>query len=278
MKIEVAAVQMQSLLGEKVKNCERMIREIERIKQTWPNVSLIVFPECAVTGYECPELFPELAEPWPGGESIARLAKAACAHRVHLIFGFVEAGEDCVYNSAALIDEAGKAIGRYRKVHLVEGMETESFATGDSFPVFETKIGKIGMMICWDSVFPETARLLTLHGAELIVVPEAVECGIEQPWQLALAARALDNGVYLLSCNHAGTDRTLEYFGQSSLFSPLGEQEAGLGKENGTLYGTVNYDAVKDIREYFYMLRQRRPSLYKDLCRQNILPSFSHHE
>ncbi|CCX41900.1 nitrilase/cyanide hydratase and apolipoprotein N-acyltransferase [Clostridium sp. CAG:1024] len=266
MRIEVAAVQMQCRLGEKRRNCERMIQEIGRIKKCRPDTALIVFPECAVTGYECPEAYPSLAERWPDGKSIKMLAQAAQQYRVHLIFGFVEKDGEFVYNSAAFIDDEGKPIARYRKTHLVEGMETVSFVAGTEFPVYETKIGRIGIMICWDAAFPEAARLLALHGAELIVVPEAVECGIEHPWQLALAARAFDNGVYVLSCNHAGKDRELEYFGMSSLFSPMGAAEAVLGKDEATLCGTVDYDAVREAREYFYMLRTRRPELYRDLC------------
>lgn len=271
MKIQVAAVQMACALGDKAANLAQMERAVRDIVQTHLAVDLIVFPECAVTGYECPELYPELAEPYPHGASIERLCRLAREAGVFLAFGFVEAegaGETLrIYNSAALIDRNGRPLGRHRKVHLVAGMETEAFAAGDAFAVYETEIGRIGMMICWDTAFPESARLLALHGAELILVPEAVEKGIERQWALALAARAFDNGAFVLSCNHAGQDRTLTYFGESTLLSPDGEPLARLGEEADVLFGTVEYDRVAASREYFYMLRDRRPEVYQDLCK-----------
>lgn len=271
MKIQVAAVQMPSELGDKAANLEKMERAVRDIVRTHPAVDLIVFPECAVTGYECPELYPALAEPYPGGASIVRLCRLAREAGVFLAFGFLEAegaGEALrVYNSATLIDRNGVPLGRHRKVHLVEGMEMDAFTAGDTFAVYDTEIGRLGIMICWDTAFPESARLLALHGADLILVPEAVEKGIERQWALALAARAFDNGAFVLSCNHAGRDRTLTYFGQSTLLSPDGEPLARLGEAADVLFGTVDYDQVAASRDYFYMLRDRRPEVYADLCK-----------
>lgn len=272
MIIEVASVQIQSELGSKASNVEKMLLHIRRVKEFNPNINLIVFPECALTGYECPELYPALAEPYPEGESLKILSQAAREHQVHLIFGFIEYAikgtVTNLYNSAVLIDAHGCFCGRYRKTHLVDGWESSILKKGNSFPVFNTAIGKIGIMICWDSAFPEVARLLTLHGAELIVVPEAVEKGIERQWALILAARAFDNGAYVLSCNHVGQDRVLKYFGQSSLISPSGELIIQLDENEDVFVTTIDYELVRENRSYFYMLRQRRPDIYNDLCKQ----------
>lgn len=267
MKFTAACVQMQSLLGKKQDNLSAMTEYVKKIKTERPDTQLILFPECANSGYECPELYGEMAEVYPNGESLETMQKAAKENGVYVAFGFVEKEGATIYNSAALIDDKGELAGRYRKAHLVAGMEEESFSKGSEFPVFDTPMGKIGIMICWDSVFPEVARLLALHGAEVILVPEAVEKGIEAEWELALRARAFDNGVYILSCNHVGRDRELTYFGQSSAISPMGEVLCKLDDAEGILYHEIDMDAVPECRDYFYMLRQRRPEVYTDLCK-----------
>ena len=272
MQIQLACVQMQSILGNKKENLEKMAEAIRRVKRLHPDVSLIIFPECAVTGYECPELYAFVAEPWPGGESLRVLSALAREADVALVYGFVESddqdGQTRFYNSAALIERDGTPLGRYRKTHLVEGMETGAFDAGDAFPVFDTSFGKVGVMICWDCIFPEVARMLAVNGAELILVPEAVEKGIEREWDLALAARALDNVTYVVSCNHAGTDRSLTYFGRSAVYAPLGETIAQAGEDEQILTATIDYDLLRTRREYFYMLRQRRPSIYRPLTKE----------
>lgn len=271
MQIQLACVQMQSALGNKEENLKRMTEAVHRVKQLYPEVSLIVFPECAVTGYECPEQYAIVAEPWPGGESLRTLSALAREVDVALVYGFVESdsqGEQTrFYNSAALIERDGTPLGRYRKTHLVEGMETDFFEAGDEFPVFDTSFGKVGIMICWDCVFPEVARMLAVNGAELILVPEAVEKGIEREWDLALAARAFDNVAYVASCNHVGTDRSLSYFGRSAIYAPLGEIISQAGEDEQILTATIDYALLRERREYFYMLRRRRPSIYQPLAK-----------
>ncbi len=272
MQIQLACVQMQSALGNKAENLEKMSNAIRRIKRLYPDVSLIIFPECATTGYECPELYASVAEPWPGGESLRVLSALAREANAALVYGFVESGRKdghaVFYNSAALIERDGTLLGRYRKAHLVEGMETGIFQKGDAFPVFDTSFGKVGVMICWDAVFPEVARMLAVAGAELIIVPEAVETGIEREWDLALAARALDNVAYVAACNHAGTDRALTYFGRSAVYAPLGEVVAQAGEGEQILTATIDYALLRERRESFYMLRQRRPSIYRPLTEE----------
>ena len=189
----------------------------------------------------------------------------AAESETFIAFGFAELGADgSVYNSAGLIDRYGNPVGIYRKAHLLDGMEAALYKAGNRFPVFETEIGRIGIMICWDSVFPEAARMLSLHGAELILVPEAVEKGIEREWDLALSARAFDNGTYILSANHTGKDRELDYFGRSALISPSGEIIRQMDGSEGYLAAEIDFQLVRDQREYFYMLRNLRPDIYRD--------------
>ena len=265
MRIHVASVQMKAGLGDVQGNLNSMARSVRQIKREKPETDLILFPECVLTGYECPDLIPSLAETWPDGDGIRSVRKMAAESDVFIAFGFAELSADgAVRNSAGLIDRKGNPAGIYRKTHLLDGMEASLYKAGGRFPVFDTEIGRIGIMICWDSVFPEAARMLSLHGADLILVPEAVEKGIEREWDLALTARAFDNGAYILSSNHTGKDRELDYFGRSALISPSGEIIRQLDGSEGYLAAEVDYRLVRDQREYFYMLRNVRPDIYKD--------------
>ena len=264
MSIHVASVQMEARLGDVRSNLETMKDFVRRIRKEKPETDLILFPECVLTGYECPDLIPPLAEFWPDGNGIRSVREMASESGVFIAFGFPEIGEDgAIYNSAGLIDRHGDPVGIYRKAHLLDGMESSLYKAGEQFPVFETEIGRIGMMVCWDSVFPEAARMLSIHGAELILVPEAVEKGIEREWDLALSARAFDNGTFILSSNHIGKDRDLDYFGRSALISPSGQIVKQLDDTQGYFSETVDYLRVREQREYFYMLKNLRTNIYR---------------
>ncbi|MCC7493397.1 MAG: carbon-nitrogen hydrolase family protein [Fimbriimonadaceae bacterium] len=155
---------------------------------------LVVLGECfthAGTGLS----FAEAAEPVPG-PSTAYFAALAREHRTHLVLPLIERDRHLLYNTAVLLDPNGAVVGRYRKVTLPRGECDAGIQPGDSFPVFETRIGRIGMMICYDGFFPEPARRLALAGAEIIAFP-VWGCNP----RLA-AARAIENHVYLVSSTY----------------------------------------------------------------------------
>ncbi|MCQ4635200.1 carbon-nitrogen hydrolase family protein [Anaerovorax odorimutans] len=258
MKIRVACSQIDCVLGDKKANFEKMEEQIKTIKAREPDTELIVFPELALNGYECAEQFEAMAEVCPSGEYIRRMSRTARDCKVHIAFGLVEreSGEDGtrLYNTALLLDSSGTVIGRYRKAHLVEGFESSSFCRGNEFPVFDTKWGKIGMMICWDSAFPETARTLAFKGAELILVLAAWEKPHDFDWDLVLAARAFDNVAYIAACNRAGTDRSLSYLGKSKLVAPGGRVLEECGDGEGIVTGTVDFGKVREMRQGYYDL------------------------
>lgn len=263
--IRAACVQMCCLLGKPEENTKRMIDDIRHIKADAPDTDLIVFPECAIDGYECDDSYEATAETAEGAH-IASLCATAQEQSVLVVAGFVERAvrrdAQVLYNTAVLIERDGSIVGTYRKTHLVDGMEKRTFAAGDAYPVFDTSIGRVGLMICWDSVFPEVARILALQGAKLIIVPEAVEKGIEREWSLALTARAFDNGVFVLSCNHVGTDRTLTYFGESMLVAPDGGVRSKAGDSETVLFSEIELAETEAQQAYFPMLADCRPELY----------------
>lgn len=267
MKTKIACCQIKSELGNKKENINKMISRIEELAET-QTVDLIVFPELAVTGYECSEMYSQLAEPYPEGDSIRIFQKQAKKHSVHIVFGFIEkekrGASEVLYNTAVLIDNKGKVAGKYRKTHLVEGEETMYFEKGTEYNVFDTSIGKIGIMICWDTAFPEVARCLALKGAEIIAVPAAWETEPDEgDWEIVNAARSFDNVLYLASCNHVGKDRTLNFFGRSKISGPLGRPVVSAGDKEETIVAEVDLEKIKALREgYYVLLKDRNPMTY----------------
>ena len=273
MKSKIVCVQMQSALGEKEKNIEKMILKMEAVMQD-KDVDLIIFPELATTGYECCELFEDMAETFPDGKTIKTFSEQAKKYNVHIIFGFVEKGEEegrpVLFNSAALIDNKGEPLGCYRKVHLVEGDETKYFTKGREYNVYDTAIGKIGMMICWDMAYPEPARILALKGAEIIAAPAAWETEPNKgDWEIVNTARSFDNVVYVASCNHVGTDRKLNFFGRSKITGPLGRSISEAGADEELIKAVVDLSILPELREgYYVMLKDRNPSTYTELLKE----------
>jgi len=148
---------------------------------------------------EDPTLFADFVEPVPG-PATDRLAEVAAAHHMHLVFGTYERVEDRIYNTAVLMGRKGEIIGKYHKVQL-PGVERWSVSPGDGFPAFRTDFGTVGMLICYDLMFPEPARALTLDGAEILFNPTmayAVQTQCKGNGLIRAQARALDNFVPLV--------------------------------------------------------------------------------
>ena len=133
------------------------------------NTQLIIFPELAVTGYQCGKNFKDLAETATiNSTSVKKMSALAKEFHVHIVYGMAEKEEDILYNSQFFIDDTGVLLGTYRKVHLFDS-EKNYFTPGDQFKVFNTKIGRIGLFICYDAFFPEAARSLAIQGVDLLV-------------------------------------------------------------------------------------------------------------
>ena len=142
----------------------------------------------------------EVAEPVPG-PSTNYFGKLAKRHHLYIVVGLYERAGHLVYNVAVLIGPDGKLVGKYRKVTLPRGEIARGVAPGHTFPVFQTRFGKVGMMVCYDGFFPEVARQLTNHGAEVIAWP-VWGCNPE-----LARARAVENQVYLVSSTYEAPSR-----------------------------------------------------------------------
>lgn len=280
MKIHVACVQMEPVLRDVSKNIEKMCSFIRETMEKNPKTNLIVFPELITSGYECGKDFQRLAETVPDGQSMKAVGELAREYRVHVVYGFPERDaekKDVLYNSAVLIDDIGAVKGVYRKVHPFAS-EKEFFRAGCSFPVFDTSIGRLGIMICWDTAFPEVARSLALQGADLLIVATnwekpyltTVVTKNQQDWDLITRARAFDNCMYLVSANRIGFDESLGFFGRSNIIGPTGEAIAELLSETeGIISAELDYSIPLLLRsEYYTFFKDRRPDAFSELTKE----------
>ena len=178
--------------GSSRENLEHFSRFIAMAAEN--QADIVCLPE-AITLVGTGKTYTEVSEPVPGPTS-EFLGNIARQHRIYIVAGLLERDGPVVYNTAVLIDREGKLAGRYRKMALPREEIEGGVTPGDSYPVFDTDFGRIGMMICWDLEFPEVARQLAIQGAEVILLPI---------WggNLTLAsARSIENQVWLVSSSY----------------------------------------------------------------------------
>jgi predicted amidohydrolase len=272
---------MEPTLKNVQENLDKMIAFIVRIMSEKPETQLIVFPELITSGYECGNDFYHLAETVVDGKVCQVISEYAKEYHVHVIYGFPERdprNKDVLYNSAILISDEGKALGVYRKVHLF-AKEKEYFHPGDDYPLFETNIGKIGLMICWDTAFPEVARTYALKGADVIAISTNwekpyltdVHTNNQSDWDLVTRARAFDNCIYVIAANRIGFDETLGFFGRSKIIGPTGNPLEELNDEiEGFISAELDYDLPNLLKEKYYtFLEDRRPETYSELVKRH---------
>ncbi len=258
---------------------------------------VVCLPELFQTQYFCqredPALF-DLAEPIPGPASQC-LGEAARRHGVVLIGSLFERRAPGIFhNTAVLFDADGTLVGLYRKMHIPDDplyYEKFYFTPGDlGFRAMDTRVGRIGALVCWDQWFPEGARLTALAGAALLFYPTAIgwhprekfEYGTAQleAWQTVQRGHAIANGVYLAAVNRVGFEtgdvrgrgaggEGLEFWGNSFLCDPFGRVIAQAGRDaEEVLLGEVDLDRLEDIRRNWPFLRDRRIDSYGSLTRR----------
>ena len=214
------------------------------------------------------EKFYELIETIPG-RSVDKISKFAKEYRVHVVYPTYEKGpEGIIYNSSVLIDDEGEIVGIYRKTHLfpTERKASGGWSTpGQIAPVFNTKLGKVGMIICYDGDFPELSRVLALQGAEIITRPSALLRGYDI-WELTNKARAYDNHVYFIGTNAIGMDAAENfYFGQSMIVSPTATVLAHARGTEEIVAARLNPDPLK-----YVSLGSKSPMIFDHIEDRNI--------
>ena len=258
--MRVAVVQTNPIFGEVKNNVQDALAMMESAK-----ADLYILPELFNTGYNFIDqaevnTFAESADGW----TFKMLSECVKEKTCYIVYGFAERA-DKIYNSSALIGHKG-LVGIYRKVHLFD-RENIYFAPGNlGFPVFDLPFGKIGMMICFDWLYPESARSLALKGAQLIAHP----ANLVLPFcPDAMVTRCLENHVFTATANRIGEEKRgdgrLKFIGTSEIVAPNGSILCQLGEHKASIE-TVEVDLSfaddKIINEHNDLLKDRRVDQY----------------
>ncbi len=262
--MRVGYYQYEAEFGAVAKNLEAIRAKLETAE-----ADLMVLPELCASGYQflSAEEAQRLAEPVPDGPTTKMLVEVAARRRMHIVAGLPErAGTNC-YNSAVVVGPSG-FLGCYRKSHLFFE-ETRCFTPGDTgFQVWDIGVAKIGVMICFDWYFPESARTLALMGADIVCHPSNLvlpNCPDSMP------VRCLENRVFAVTCNRIGTEARggkapLTFIGNSEVVSPRGVILHRAPRDRDEL-AVVDIDPAdarnKAVTIYNDLLGDRRPSLYR---------------
>ena len=218
----------------------------------------------------------EMTERVPDGSTIKLMAEIAKQHQIVLIVPVYEEEQAGIYyNTAAVIDADGSYLGKFRKMHIPQCLpgfwEKFYFRPGNlGYPVFDTRVGKVGVYLCYDRHFPEGARCLGLNGAEIVFNPSATVAGLsEYLWKLEQPAHAAANGYFVGAINRSGWEepwRIGEFYGQSYFCDPRG-QMLNVGKRDGDdiVIADMDFDLIREVRNVWQFFRDRRPETYAEI-------------
>ncbi|MDP7004628.1 MAG: nitrilase-related carbon-nitrogen hydrolase [Phycisphaerales bacterium] len=220
----------------------------------------------------------EIAEQIPDGPTIKLMQQLAKEHKMILVVPIYEVDMTGVYyNTAAVIDEHGEYLGKYRKHHIPHCnpgfWEKFYFKPGNlGYPVFETSAGKIGVYICYDRHFPEGARELGLNGAEIVFNPSATVAGLsEYLWKLEQPAHAVANQFYVGAINRVGIEAPWgigEFYGQSYFCNPRGQIIVeGSRDQDEVIVADLDLDMIEEVRNTWQFFRDRRPESYTQITK-----------
>ena len=238
--MRIAAVQMDFKLADVSGNLTRMIDKIRETRAA--GADLAIFPECALTGY-CFENIEE-ARPYTEtipGPSVNKMVEVCRELGGYVVFGMLEQDGQRVFNALALIGPEG-LLASYRKIHLPYlGVDMYTDFGDRPFAVHEIMGVKIGLNICYDGGFPESARCLALMGADLILLPTNWPPGAEPAAEYAINTRAMENTVYYAAVDRIGTERGVQFIGRSRICDPLGKTIASADHTNeAILYADID--------------------------------------
>ena len=265
----IACVQMDVAMGNVEENRRRILARLR--EAATHDAQLVIFPECALTGY----CFDSLAEAAPYAESLdgpsaQAIAEACREANAHTVVGFIERSGESFYNAAMVVGPAG-VVGSYRKVHL-PFLGVDRFLTpGDrAFEIITLPFGRIGVNICYDASFPEAARALKLLGAELVILPTNWPGGAWRTAEFVINARANENHLHFAAVNRVGTERGWQFIGRSKVVDCLGDTviEASRDKEE-IVYAELdlelsNRNKIVNVAGSYEVdrLADRRPEYY----------------
>jgi beta-ureidopropionase len=243
-------------------------------------VQILCLQEIFNGPYFCPSQdarWCDIAEAVPG-PTVDMMAKIAARYQMAMIVPVYEREMAGVYyNTAAVIDADGSYLGKYRKNHIPQTAgfwEKYFFKPGNlGYPVFQTRYAKVGVYICYDRHFPEGARLLGLHGAEIVFNPSATVAGLSQYlWKLEQPAHAVANGYFMGCSNRVGTEAPWnigKFYGSSYFVDPRGNFLAtGSEDKDELVVAQMDLSMIEEVRRVWQFYRDRRPETYGDMVEQ----------
>ena len=286
--VTVAAVQMKcsTHVEENIAKADALVREAAE-----KGAQIILLPELFERQYFCQERryeYYEFAKEVNENDAVKHFSALAKELSVVIPVSFYEKDVNRLFNTVAVIDADGSNLGIYRKTHIPDDhyyQEKFYFVPGDTgFQVFDTTYGKIGVGICWDQWFPETARAMAVKGAELLFYPTAIgsepilECDSMPHWRRCMQGHSACNIVPVVAANRIGEEKvapseanghqesSLIFYGSSFVTDATGEivTQASRDKEE-IVYGESDLDADADLRVSWGLFRDRRPEIYKSI-------------
>lgn len=258
MSFTAAAIQFTVYQGDVDANLAYVREAVLRV--AGQGASLVLLPEMWSTGFA----YKNLGELARRTESIVtELCELSARYKLVIIGSQPEPADDGrVYNTIHVIDN-GQVVARYRKLHLFSLLgEDKAFKAGDGWCLAETSLGKIGVIICYDLRFPELSRRLALEGARLICVSAQWPKPRQEHWRTLLRARAIENQLYVLSCNACGQIGKLDFFGMSMLIDPKGEVLADAGEQQADICAPLDWQIMDEWRAQIPCFADRRPDQY----------------
>lgn len=283
-KVKVAALQFSCSkdVQENINKAEKMVREAAD-----NGANIILLPELFERQYFCQEKrydYYDYALPLEKNPAVNRFKEVAKELGVVIPVSFYERDIDRLFNTVAMIDADGSVLGIYRKTHIPDDhfyQEKFYFTPGDTgFKVFDTRFGRIGVGICWDQWFPETARCMAVQGAEMLLYPTAIgsepilDVDSSGHWRRVMQGHAAANLMPVVAANrigvetvepckeNAGQSSSLDFYGCSFIADATGDIIASAKQEETILYGEFDLDALKEDRLSWGLFRDRRPETY----------------
>lgn len=261
--VQIALIQSDIHVGEPELNRKHLQMLIRQAMEKNPNTEIIVLPEMWNTGYALTEIH-ELADK-QGEVEREWLKEYASRYKVNIVAGSIsEIVEGKIYNSMYVFNKEGKEVTRYAKMHLFRLMDEEKYLASGEEPITFTFDGNwtAGASICYDIRFPELGRTLALAGAKVLFVPAEWPHPRLHHWRTLLMARAIENQMYVVSCNRVGVSKDTSFFGHSMIIDPWGEIVIEGGDQEEILTGTIDPRLVDEVRGRIPVFEDRRPNLY----------------
>ncbi len=264
LPIHVAAIQYPTEMYDRTRNTDRAFHLLDDAAHI---ADLVLLPETSFTGYWLGADMEKFAEPVPNSIT-SIVSEIAVSRNACICYCTAERDGEKMYNTAVLVGADGSLIGRHRKVHLFKADVESGFTAGDALEVFDTHLGKLGILICYDVFHIESVRVLDLKGAQLVLVPAVglvlPDTTLEQTlysWETVLRANAKYGRCHVVWANKTGMDRDLVAVGNSMIVDPEGRVVARAGVEEEVVRAEITLQAKKPRPG-------RRPELYGTICEE----------